>query len=151
VGFAAVLYDEHGLLGEFYGGTQLADPSSWVAEWFGKFLGCVCVSRFAPGALLLLSDNTSVTLDGTRVRPSGSPVVDGCVRFLFQMRVEWQVEEGFIPAAHDTNSSSAVSAFQARADELAALGRLGAPLSRGYHFLNCWMWGVFSSSGGWCV
>lgn len=136
VGFSAIIYDAHGMLGKFWGGARLADPSSWVAEWFGKILAVNRLSFFDPCDVLLLADNTSVILDWHNIRSSGSHIVDCCVRYFWDFTKQWRVEEGFIPAAHDTLWSNTVSEYQKMADMLANEGRRCTPTQNGLPFLN---------------
>ena len=125
IGFGVVIADAQGILGEFYGGARFADASSWVAEWFAKVLGLVCLLPYGPESVLLLADNTSVVCDVLSTKSSGSYLIDCCVRFISSRRRVCLIEEGFIPAAHDTHATSQISGFQARADGLARLGGSG--------------------------
>ena len=134
IGFGAVIADADGLLGEFYGGTCLADASSWAAEWFAKVLGLVCLLPYNPSSALLLADNTSAVCGGLSGKSSGSYLIDCCLRFVSSRRQTCFIEEGYIPAAHDTHWDSQISDLQARADTLARLGVDGASLVVGIPF-----------------
>ena len=122
VGFSAVFFDEAGLLGEFFGGVLLEDPSSWVAEWLAKVVGLHSLLPFPITTALLLADNTSVATLGGPSSSTGSHIVDCCIRFLLHFSAHHHLQEGFTPAAHDTGLLSFVANFQDRADFLAKEG-----------------------------
>jgi hypothetical protein len=44
VGFAAILLDSEGIMGKFWGFSEVHDASSWVAEWLARLLGVCMVS-----------------------------------------------------------------------------------------------------------
>ena len=118
VGYAAVLLNSGGVLATSFGASLVHDASSWCAEWLGRLLA-VELTRDRPGAVCFVSDNTTVSMMTSHVKPSGSDVIDRIRAHVAASFADRRVLEGYIPAQHDTGWSTTVSQVQQCADTLA--------------------------------
>eukprot|EP00667_Euglena_gracilis_P033848 EG_transcript_56664 len=59
IGYAAVILDGEGVLGHFWGHSEVFDASSWVAEWFAKLLGVCMVAKLGK-RFFMIADNLSI-------------------------------------------------------------------------------------------
>lgn len=120
---SVVVFDEQGVLVEINSGVLLEDPSSWVGLQNGWERLLVCIS-------CIVATSRKPCCSGTtqQISHTGSHLADCCIPFSHQIACLHQIhlQEGVVPAAHDTGSQSMFSLFENRADSLAKQGLKGA-------------------------
>lgn len=122
--WGAVVVDSEGLLAWAYGGVMCDCSYSWAAEWLGKWcaFSLARLARVPPDSIYWsAADNVSAAVSTDAGRPSKCVWIDQ-IRLAFAQQMPSHLQEGFVPAEHDTHSAHAVAKWQAVCHELANRG-----------------------------
>ena len=129
LGWGALVADHLGVLATLHDGVAVDVSFSWAAEWAGKLAALeLATSLSVPHHSIRwsIADNLSAVLGPDGGRPSASLWIDLIrLKFASYASAGW-LQEGYMPAQHNSGWTHLVAKWQAQCDALAGAGAAAA-------------------------